>query len=81
MLFGSLGVGVTLVPVSPLFTPAEVARVREDVQERTTPEMRLQVLQMARPRLLVTTDPLVPLLVAAQEGAGGKGSLLLQYSC
>ena len=31
VLFGSLGVGVTLVPVSPLFTPAEVARVREQV--------------------------------------------------
>ena len=27
---------------------------------------------MAKPRLLVTIDPLVPLVVAAQEGAGGR---------
>jgi acyl-CoA synthetase (AMP-forming)/AMP-acid ligase II len=28
VLFGALGVGVVLVPVSPLFTPPEVAKVR-----------------------------------------------------
>ena len=30
VLFGSLGVAVTVVPISPLFTAGEVARVREN---------------------------------------------------
>ena len=31
VLFGSLGVAVTVVPISPLFTAGEVARVRETI--------------------------------------------------
>ena len=31
VLFGSMGVGVTVVPISPLFTAGEVARVRETI--------------------------------------------------
>merc|ERR1719458_1360038 len=51
VLFGSLGVAVTVVPISPLFTAQEIARV----------------LKMAKPKLIVTIDPLVPLVLAAQD--------------
>jgi len=51
VLFGSLGVAVTVVPISPLFTAPEIARV----------------LKMAEPKLIVTIDPLVPLVLAAQD--------------
>ena len=64
--------GVTLVPVSPIFTPAEVARVSKEVQEISTPKLPVQVLQLAKPRLVVTFDRFIPLVVAAQEGAGEK---------
>jgi len=49
VLLGSLGVGVTLVPVSPLLTPTEVGRI----------------LGIAQPKMIVTCDPLLPLVQAA----------------
>jgi len=49
VLYGSLGVAVTVVPISPLFTAPEIARV----------------LKMAEPKLIMTIDPLVPLVLAA----------------
>jgi len=56
VLFGSLGVAVTVVPISPLFTAGEVARV----------------LKLAEPKLIVTVDPLVPLVTAAQKELGNR---------
>ena len=46
LLLGSLGVGVTVVPISPLLTSPEVSRI----------------LNIARPKLVITADPLIPLL-------------------
>ena len=46
ILLGSLGVGVTVVPISPLLTSPEVSRI----------------LNIARPKLVITADPLIPLL-------------------
>ena len=46
LLLGSLGVGVTVVPISPLLTSSEVSRI----------------IEIARPKLIVTADPLIPLL-------------------
>ena len=52
LLLGSLGVGVTLVPISPLLTPPEVGRI----------------LDIARPKMVITTDPLVPVVKEAGQG-------------
>ena len=52
VLLGSLGVGVTLVPISPLLTPPEVGRI----------------LDIARPKMVITTDPLVPVVKEAWQG-------------
>ena len=49
ILLGSLGVGVTVVPISPLLTSSEVSRI----------------LDIARPRLIITADPLIPVLSQA----------------
>ena len=49
ILLGSLGVGVTLVPISPLLTPPEVSRI----------------IHIARPKMIVTADPLIPVLTEA----------------
>ena len=49
ILLGSLGVGVTVVPISPLLTSPEVSRI----------------LDIARPRLIITADPLIPVLSQA----------------
>ena len=49
ILLGSLGVGVTLVPISPLLTPTEVSRI----------------IHIARPKMIVTADPLIPVLTEA----------------
>ena len=142
VLFGSLGVAVTVVPISPLFTAGEVARVRETILNggidqrmgccnyklfnksfcstdslnqlsvfllflgghasgNITPSLCLylsfekaspfgaswppsvlctptyffvahspQVLKLAEPKLIVTVDPLVPLVTAAQKELG-----------
>eukprot|EP00092_Neocalanus_flemingeri_P018391 GFUD01019904.1.p1 GENE.GFUD01019904.1~~GFUD01019904.1.p1 ORF type:complete len:566 (-),score=147.84 GFUD01019904.1:456-2153(-) len=51
ILFGATGVGVTVVPISPLLTPPEVAKV----------------LAIADPKLIITCDPLIPLVDAAQK--------------
>ena len=52
ILLGSLGVGVTLVPISPLLTPSELGRI----------------LDIARPKMVITTDPLVPVVKEAGQG-------------
>lgn len=49
VLLGSLGVGVTLVPISPLLTPPEVSRI----------------IKIARPKMIVTADSLIPILTEA----------------
>ena len=49
LLLGSLGVGVTLVPISPLLTPSEVSRI----------------IDIARPKMIVTADSLIPVLTEA----------------
>ena len=49
ILLGSLGVGVTVVPISPLLSSPEVSRI----------------LDIARPRLVITADPLIPVLSQA----------------
>ena len=56
VLFGATGVGVTVMPISPLLTPAELARV----------------FAIAKPRLVVTSDALVPLVDAAQADTADK---------
>ena len=57
ILLGSLGVGVTLVPISPLLTPPEVSRI----------------IDIARPKMIVTADPLIPVLTeAGLEKAGSE---------
>ena len=57
ILLGSLGVGVTLVPISPLLTPPEVSRI----------------IHIARPKMIVTADPLIPVLTeAGLEKAGSE---------
>ena len=59
VLLGSLGVGVTLVPISPLLTPPEVGRI----------------LDIARPKMVITTDPLVPVVKEAGQGKVRGGSV------
>ena len=49
VLLGALGVGVTLVPISPVLGPQEVSRL----------------LEVSRPRLVVTSDALLPVLTEA----------------
>jgi len=56
VLFGATGVGVTVVPISPLLTPPEIAKV----------------LGIAEPKLIITCDPLIPLADAAQKDAANK---------
>ena len=55
-LFGATGVGVTVMPISPLLTPAELAKV----------------FAIAKPKLVVTCDALIPLVDAAQAGMADK---------
>ena len=52
VLLGSLGVGVTLVPISPLLTPSELGRI----------------LDIARPKMVITADPLIPVITEADKG-------------
>ena len=52
ILLGSLGVGVTLVPISPLLTPSELGRI----------------LDIARPKMVITADPLIPVITEADKG-------------
>ena len=54
MLLGSLGTGVTLVPMSPMLGASEVSRL----------------LAIAQPRLVVTNDQLLPVLTQAVAMAG-----------
>jgi len=49
LLLGSLGVGVTLVPISPMLGPKEVARL----------------LDIAKPRMVITNDDILPSLSQA----------------
>ena len=49
LLLGSLGVGVTLVPISPMLGPKEVARL----------------LDIAKPRMVITNDDILPSLTQA----------------
>ena len=49
LLLGSLGVGVTLVPISPMLGPKEVSRL----------------LDIAKPRMVVTNDDLLPSVTEA----------------
>ena len=46
ILLGSLGVGVTVVPISPLLTSSEVSRI----------------VDIAQPKMIITADPLIPVL-------------------
>ena len=56
MLLGSLGVGVTMVPMSPMLGPGEVSRL----------------LTLSQPRLVITTDDLVPVLTQAVAESGSS---------
>ena len=55
VLFGSLGVAVTVVPISPLFTAGEVARVRETILNGGL-DQRLGCYYKLRNKSLYSTD-------------------------